>query len=281
VVITAATITTATITANNMRANWVLILGASSGFGGASAKAFARAGFNVLGIHLDRKASLPQAQAIQQAVRDQGRSCHFFNINAADEEKRSATMAAIQGILNDEGGQLRVLLHSLAFGSLKPLIPKGSEKGLSPKQMTMTLEVMGHSLVWWARDCVQSGLMGEGGRIFAMTSSGSHTAFHAYGAVGAAKAALESHVRYLAMELAPRKITVNAILAGVTDTPARSKITGAETLLAGAQARNPSGRLTRVEDVADCLVELARPGTHWLTGNVLRVDGGEDICSSP
>jgi NAD(P)-dependent dehydrogenase (short-subunit alcohol dehydrogenase family) len=81
------------------------------------------------------------------------------------------------------------------------------------------------------------------------------------------------------MELAPRKITVNAILAGVTDTPALRKIPGADQLLAGAQARNPSGRLTEVEDVADCLVELARPGTHWLTGNVLQVDGGENICA--
>jgi NAD(P)-dependent dehydrogenase (short-subunit alcohol dehydrogenase family) len=260
-------------------ADWILILGASSGFGGASAKAFARAGYNVLGVHLDRSATLPQAKAIQQAVRESGRSCHFFNVNAADEEKRIATLASVAAILEKEGGKIRVLLHSLAFGSLMPLVPMGSEKALRAKQMTMTLEVMGHSLVWWTRDCVQAELMGAGGRVFAMTSSGSRTAFHAYGAVGAAKAALESHVRYLAMELAPRKITVNAILAGVTDTPALHKIPGADQLLTGAQARNPSGRLTEVEDVADCLVELARPGTHWLTGNVLQVDGGENICA--
>jgi len=260
-------------------ADWILILGASSGFGGASAKAFARAGYNVLGVHLDRSATLPQAKAIQQAVRESGRSCHFFNVNAADEEKRIATLASVAAILEKEGGKIRVLLHSLAFGSLMPLVPMGSEKALRAKQMTMTLEVMGHSLVWWTRDCVQAELMGAGGRVFAMTSSGSRTAFHAYGAVGAAKAALESHVRYLAMELAPRKITVNAILAGVTDTPALHKIPGADQLLAGAQARNPSGRLTEIEDVADCLVELARPGTHWLTGNVLQVDGGENICA--
>jgi enoyl-[acyl-carrier-protein] reductase (NADH) len=121
--------------------------------------------------------------------------------------------------------------------------------------------------------------MGPGGRIFAMTSSGSHSAFQAYGAVGAAKAALESHIRYLAMELAPKQISANAVLAGVTDTPALRQIPGHEALIQAALARNPSGRLTRCEDVADCLVELSRTGTTWLTGNTLRIDGGENICS--
>lgn len=271
--------TPVTTTANSLSTDWVLILGASSGFGGASAKAFAKAGYNVIGVHLDRSATLPQAVAVQAAVRAEGRACHFFNINAADDTKRTDTISAIEDLLKKENGRLQVLLHSLAFGSLLPFLPGESGKSLSSKQMTMTLEVMGHSLVWWTRDCVNKGLLSAGGRVFAMTSSGSHTAFHAYGAVGAAKATLESHVRYLAMELAPKKITVNAVLAGVTDTAALSKIPGYEQLLSSANARNPSGRLTQVEDVADCLVELSRAGTHWLTGNVLRIDGGEDICS--
>ena len=112
-----------------------------------------------------------------------------------------------------------------------------------------------------------------------MTSTGSTSAFHAYGAVGAAKACLESHVRYLAMELAPQKITVNAVLAGVTDTPALRKIPGSDRLLEAALERNPSGRLTHCEDVAACLVALSSEGTAWLTGNTLRVDGGESVCS--
>ena len=262
-----------------MARNWVLILGASSGFGASASKAFAKAGYSVLGVHLDRSSTLPQARAVEEFVRGQGASCHFFNINAADESQRITTLDDCQEILRTEGGSVKVLLHSLAFGSLLPFIPEDGSKGLSPKQMTMTLEGMANSLVWWSRDCVQRDLIGSHGRIFAMTSSGSHSAFHAYGAVGAAKAALESHVRYLAMELAPRQISVNAVMAGVTDTPALRKIPGHEALMEGALQRNPSGRLTLCEDVADCLVELARPGSTWLTGNTLRVDGGEDICS--
>jgi enoyl-[acyl-carrier protein] reductase III len=112
-----------------------------------------------------------------------------------------------------------------------------------------------------------------------MTSSGSHTAFREYGPVSAAKAALESHVRQLCMELAPHGITINAILAGVTETPALDKIPGKDALIGKAYAKNPYDRLTTPEDVASCLVELARPGTFWMTGNVIRVDGGEDFCA--
>ena len=141
----------------------------------------------------------------------------------------------------------------------------------------MTSNVMGHSLVYWTQELVGRGLLGQGSRIFAMTSSGGHRIWPGYGAVSAAKSALESHVRQLAYELAPRGITANSICAGVTDTPALRKIPGNEKLLAGAQARNPSGRLTTPSDVAKALAVLAHPYSGWITGNVILTDGGEDI----
>ena len=110
-----------------------------------------------------------------------------------------------------------------------------------------------------------------------MTSSGSVAVWPSYGAVSAAKCALESHIRQLALELAPRGITANAIMAGVTRTPALEKIPGADEIAQRALRRNPSGRLTTPEDVAECLVALADARTHWMTGNVIRVDGGETI----
>jgi NAD(P)-dependent dehydrogenase (short-subunit alcohol dehydrogenase family) len=79
----------------------------------------------------------------------------------------------------------------------------------------------------------------------------------------------------LALELMPHGITVNAIRAGVTDTPALRRIPGHEELIAFAEARNPGGRMTRPEDVADAIVALAAPGLHWMTGNTIGVDGGE------
>src|SRR5207237_6538556 len=128
-----------------------------------------------------------------------------------------------------DGNQIGVLLHSLAFGSLKPLV--GTADVASKRQLEMTSDVMGHSLVYWAHDLVSNGLMKSGGRIYAMTSEGGGKAIPEYGPVCAAKAILEAHIRQLALELAPFGITANAIMAGVTDTPALRTIPGNEKQL--------------------------------------------------
>jgi NAD(P)-dependent dehydrogenase (short-subunit alcohol dehydrogenase family) len=258
---------------------WALVLGASSGFGEAVSLALARAGLDIFGVHLDRKATLPNAERIAGEIRALGRTAHFYNVNAADGERRAETAADMQRVLEERGqrGALRVLLHSLAFGTLKLYVTDPMKEAVTQAQMDMTLDVMAHSLVYWAQEVVGRGLMGPGGRIYAMTSSGGTRVLPHYGPVSAAKAALESHVRQLAMELAPRGITANAIRAGVTDTPALQKIPGHDTLKAQAHQRNPGGRLTVPEDVARAIVVLAHPDTYWITGNVIGVDGGEDI----
>ena len=143
--------------------------------------------------------------------------------------------------------------------------------------MDMTLDVMAHSLVYWTQDVVGHGLMATGGRVFAMTSAGSTRVLPHYGPVSAAKAALESHVRQLASELGPLSITVNAIRAGVTDTPALQKIPGHDAIKEMALRRNPRGRLTTPEDVARVIVLLSHADADWISGTVIGVDGGEDI----
>jgi NAD(P)-dependent dehydrogenase (short-subunit alcohol dehydrogenase family) len=252
---------------------WALILGASSGFGAASARAFAEAGYDIAGVHLDRRGAQPAIDQLVADVRAHGRRIELWNVNAADDERRAEVVTALAAAAAP--GSVRVLLHSLAFGTLAPYV---GEKAVTRKQMEMTVDIMGHSLVYWAQDLVRTGLMVAGGRIYAMTSSGAHMAWTSYGPVAAAKAALEAHCRQLAIELGPLGITSNAVLAGVTRTPALDKIPGAAALVEKATARNPSGRLTQPADVARCLVELARPGTYWLNGNVLHVDGGEDVA---
>ena len=150
---------------------------------------------------------------------------------------------------------------------------------MSKKQIDMTLDVTAHSLVYWTQDLVSRDLIKKGGRIFAMTSSGATRVIKAYGAVSAAKAALESHIRQLAFELAPRGITANAIRAGVTNTPALQRIPGGPELLARAKEANPAGRSTETIDVARAIAALADERLYWLTGNVLGVDGGEDLTA--
>lgn len=255
---------------------WIVILGASSGFGAATARAFAKAGYGVFGAHMDRRGAMPQIEALIAELRGYDVPVVFHNGNAADDEVRAAAMSALTEAVRGDGGTVQVLLHSLAFGTLRPYF--ADEQPLSRRQLEMTLDVMANSLVYWSQDLVRAGLLGRGGRVYAMTSAGSIAMLPAYGAVSAAKCALESHVRQLAVELAPRGITANAVMAGVTRTPAFDKIPGADALAEVATQRNPHHRLTTTEDIAQCLLELARPGTAWLTGNVLRVDGGETIA---
>lgn len=251
---------------------WAVILGVSSGFGAECAHALAGAGYEICGVHLDRKSGMPRVAEIKGEIEKLGRKALFFNVNAADAEKRAQIVAA----LADEKATVAVLLHSLAFGTLRPFI---GDEPVTEQQMDMTLSVMAHSLVYWTQDLVHKGLMGEGGRVFSMTSSGSTRAIASYGAVSAAKCALESHTRQLAYELSKRGIAVNALRAGVTDTPALRKIPGSDRLLEGAAQKNPAKRLTRPRDVAGALLALCHPDAGWVTGNVINVDGGEEISA--
>jgi NAD(P)-dependent dehydrogenase (short-subunit alcohol dehydrogenase family) len=258
---------------------WALVLGASSGFGAATSLALARAGLHIFGVHLDRKSTLPNAERLAADIKALGREAHFYNVNAADEEKRAELASEMERILRerDELGQVRVMLHSLAFGTLKLFVADPMKEAVTKAQMDMTLDVMAHSLIYWSQEMVGRGLMGRGGRIYAMTSAGGARVLPHYGPVSAAKAALESNIRQLAAELAPHGITANSIRAGVTDTPALQKIPGSDAIKETAGRRNPGGRLTTVEDVAKAIVVLSHPDTYWLTGNVIGVDGGEEI----
>ncbi len=256
---------------------WALVLGASSGFGAATAKALARDGWDIFGLHFDRRETQPLAEAVAQEVRDCGRSAVFFNANAGDEEVIDRTLEEISAQCGRDGQKVQLLLHSLAFGTLKPYFNQTSNVQLTVHGLNMTLHVMANTLVYWVQGLVKRGLMVRGGRVFAMTSSGGHKVWHAYGAVSAAKAALESHVRQIALELAPLGITANAIQAGVTDTPALRRIPDYQLMIQYATRMNPHGRLTTPDEVADAIVLLADRRTSWMTGNVFRVDGGEDI----
>src|SRR5262245_15057577 len=256
---------------------WGLVLGASSGFGAATARELGRRGMSVIGVHLDRKATQPLAEAVAADVRAAGADAHFFNVNAADAEKRAQVCERAQELTR--GRPLRVVLHSLAFGTLRPFVGDAPAHQTTKAQLEMTLDVMAHSLVYWVQDLHARGLLGEGSRVFAMTSAGGTRVIPFYGALSAAKAALESHVRQLAFELGGARIAVNAIRAGVTDTPASRKIPVAEVLFEEARRRNPGGRLTVPEDVAGAIVALTLPGAGWISGNVIGVDGGEDVTA--
>jgi len=258
--------------------DWALVLGASSGFGAAVSRAMAGRGLNICGVHLDRRSTIAAAVETREACEAAGVEALFFNANAADPLK-------IREILDDlamrcEAGRLRLVFHSLAFGALVPLVGDGPKASATPAQVAMTFEVMASSLVIWTQEAMFRGLPGQGSRVLAMTSAGSTRVMPSYGMVSAAKAALEAFVRQLAVELGPHGVTVNALRAGVTDTPALRKIPGHERMMETARALNPGGRLTRPEDVAGLVGLLLDAQAAWVSGSVIGVDGGEDIAAS-
>lgn len=262
----------------NTDRKWVVVLGASSGFGSAVARKLAKEGFGICGVHLDRRSTIAAAEETKAAVEAAGAPALFFNVNACDEAKRTAVMDALSEVCAP--GNCQLLFHSLAFGSLLPLVADAQKGSAKPSHLNMTLDVMANSVVYWTQDLVWRGLLGSGGRVLAMSSAGSTRAMPGYGPVSAAKAALEALIRQLAVELGPRGISANTIRAGVTDTAALRKIPGHEQMMEAAQAANPRARLTRPQDIADVVSLLVRPEADWINGDVLGVDGGEDIAAS-
>lgn len=266
------------------RARWALILGASSGMGEATSVALAEAGYDIFGVHLDSRSRRDHVDEVTARIRATGRTAQFLNINAADDAQRASAIAALAdrfAEIRASGARphLRVVLHSLAFGSLAPYLADDRGPAIDRRKMEMTADVMAHSLVYWAQDLFAAGLLEEGSRIIAMTSEGSSLVVPTYGAVSAAKAALESHVRQLALEFGHRRtgITVNAIQAGVTMTPALMKVPVHDQIIEMSRRRNPSGRMTTTDDVARAIVGLASDAFGFVNGAVIPVDGGEAI----
>jgi len=261
--------------------DYALILGSSSGFGEAVALELASEGFNILGVHMDRGAGITKAEQIKRQIADHNVEVLYFNLNAASDKNREQVIQRIQDHFKVKNikGKIKVLLHSLAFGSLAPYIHNDPKERLSQKQMDMTLNVMAHSLVYWTRDLLFADLFTHGTKIYAMTSSGSLRVTPYYGAISAAKAALESHIRQLALELAPYGITANALRAGVTFTPALRKIPGHETMIDLALSQIPFKRLTQPHDVAKYISSQATSDETWNTGNIINLDGGECVVA--
>ena len=147
-----------------MGRRWAVLLGASSGFGAAAARAFAAEGYGIFGAPMDRRGGKPAVEALIEELRAHDVPVVFHNGNAASDDVRAEALAAL-GEAMGEGDTVGVLLHSLAFGTLRPFF--GERGTIGRKHMDMTLDVMAHSLVYWAQDLVAAGHLTRGARIYA------------------------------------------------------------------------------------------------------------------
>jgi NAD(P)-dependent dehydrogenase (short-subunit alcohol dehydrogenase family) len=155
-----------------------------------------------------------------------------------------------------------------------------SDSFLEEEDMARTIHSMGTSLLGWTQALRERAMFAPDARVLGLTSEGNSVAWKGYAAVAAAKVALESVSRSIAVEMAQFGIRSNIVQAGVTDTPALRLIPGSGHLKAQARTRNPFGRLTTPEDVANAIYLLSLPEAAWINGDVIRVDGGEHISGA-
>lgn len=265
-------------------AHWALILGGSSGFGLATAQKVARHGMNVCVVHRDRRGAMANIEPEFEKIRAAGVALFTFNLDALAAEGRCQVLDALAA----KGARVRLLMHSIAYGNLKLLAPLPPHLAGTPtydpdalleeEDFARTVYSMGTSLATWAQDVFARKLFADDARVIGMTSEGNEVAWRGYAAVSAAKCALESVSRSLALELGPFGVRSNVVQAGVTDTPALRLIPGNEEMKAAARARNPLGRLTTPADVADFIALLCTDEARWVNGALMRVDGGEHIA---
>jgi len=255
--------------------SWALILGGSSGLGLATAKKLSEHGYHIFIVHRDRRSDIEKIESDFEDIRKQDVQLKTFNMDALNAEKRTKLLDEISSILSD-GAKIDVLVHSIAKGSLKPM-QANANQGLTSVDIQLTFEAMALSLYDWTKALLSKNLFALDSRIIAFTSEGNTRALPHYGAVSVAKVALEALVRNMAVEFASLGIKANCIQAGITKTKSFEMIPGSEVIEANALLRNPNGRLTTPEDVANVVYLLTRKEAKWITGTVIKVDGGESL----
>jgi enoyl-[acyl-carrier protein] reductase III len=246
-----------------------LILGGSSGLGLATAHKLAVTGYNIIIVHRDRKSNIPDFEAEIKKMKSAGVSVQTFNKDALKE----GTQQDILGYI--ENNSISVLVHSIAKGSLKEM--SNTDDSLSKSDLDITIHAMATSWWQWTLLLLKESKFQKSARNIAFTSEGNTKVWPGYGAVSAAKATLESLMRQMAVELAPHGIISNCIQAGTTETASFKMIPGSEKLAEMARKRNPLGRLTTPEDVANAVWLLCQDEANWINGIVLKVDGGESL----
>ncbi len=283
---------------------WALILGGSSGIGLATAKKLSSEGLNICIVHRDIRSRMQLAEKSFEEIRSGGSKLLTYNVDASNQEVIKELSETIMQKLGH--GKIKVLVHAISKGNLKSIFPnekKKKSKGggddlvqkfrelddlmtdhhdkmgvLRESDVTITQQAMSSSLIYWCQELLERKLFSDSARVIALTSEGNKRIWHSYVAIALAKASLEALIKYLAKELAPHGITANIIQAGITDTPSLRMIPGNEVIRASTVNRNPFGRLTQPEDVANFIYLICTDEAAWVNGALIPVDGGEHFC---
>ncbi|MFP3122828.1 enoyl-[acyl-carrier-protein] reductase FabL [Ectobacillus funiculus] len=239
-----------------------LITGGTRGIGKAIAKRFAREGYDLVLNYMRKKSDAEQTKLeIEQEYRV---AVHLVKANVKEMEQIHSLFQETE----QHFGRLDVFINNAASGVIRPLME------IEESHWDWTQEINSKAYLFAAQEAAKLMEKSGGGSIVAMSSLGSIRALPNYVAVGVSKAAVEALTRYLAVELAPKGIVVNAVSGGAVDTDALKHFPNREQLLEEAANRNPAGRIVEPNDLAETVYFLCTPAASMIRGQTIIVDGG-------
>ena len=248
-----------------LRGKRALVTGSSRGIGRAIALSLADFKVDVA-INFFRNRTV--AEDVAREIEARGARALLLKGNVANEEHVAAMCAEI----GDTWGGLELLISNAASGVLKPV------QELTLHHMHWTMDINAMALLPLVQRFIELPSAGPKA-VVAVSSLGAIRAIPNYTAVGASKAALESMVRHLAAELAPRGVRVNAVSAGTVDTDALKHFPNRKELLTESARRTPAGRLVTPQDIANAVVFLCTDFASMIHGQTVLVDGGYAIIA--
>jgi enoyl-[acyl-carrier protein] reductase III len=236
-----------------------LITGGSRGIGRAIALRLATAGAQTIIVNYLQNDA--EAEKTCHLIEAQNTRCILAKANLLYPDEIDKLFETVKASVD----HLDCLVHCAALGAFKPL------HEIKPNQWDLTMNINARGFLLCAQRA--AALMKEG-NILAISSLGSSRAVPNYGAMGPTKAALESIMRYLAVELAPAGIRVNAVTGGFVETDSIQKFPEADRLIQEAISRTPAKRLGTPEDIAEVVMLLLSPSSRWIYGQTIVADGG-------
>jgi enoyl-[acyl-carrier protein] reductase III len=242
-----------------LRGKTALVTGGTRGIGKAIALALADMGADVA-INFFR--SRDSAKAAVAEIEKRGVRAIALRANMGNEDQIPKLFEELKSAF----GKLDILVSNAALGHF------GNILDVDDKMWDIAMNTNAKALLFSSQQAVK--MMPEGGKILALTSLGSHRYIPGYASIGVSKAAIETLVRYLAYELAPRKINVNAVSGGFIDTDSLKIFPSYDEIIRESTRRTPFGRVGVAEEVANVAAFLCTDKASWVTGQTIIVDGG-------
>lgn len=246
----------------DLKGKIAFVSGGTKGIGLAIANNLAMRGANVVINYFRSRAN---AKAAEEKIKAHGVECYAHRANIGNHDQLPAIFEGIK----ERFGKLDIFISNAALGLFTPMLE------IDDKAWDLSMHTNARAFL----NCVQlaSPMMPDHSRIVALSSLGSIRYIPGYAAIGVSKAAIENIVKYMAIELADRKITVNCVSGGFIDTDALKAFPNYEHMLEQVVERTPFKRVGKPEEIADVVTFLAGPKATWITGQTIIVDGGYSL----